>query len=219
LRLDVYQPFFKFIPEISDLVRNFGIMGRFLFLSVFLTAMYSQRISAQHSPEELEFIKEVNLLRSEPARYALHVQTFLQSDTQMRYYKEYRCIADTEVLPLLANLKPLQPLIADDILRQKLNHHSGVDSAHRMIQHARGWLDSRYGMACENLIASKQNDYRNMVIKLLLDREYTGRYHRHNLLREDATHTAVRRLVLGDTSNLLTYRIWWIQEFVSYESP
>jgi hypothetical protein len=58
-----------------------------------------------------------------------------------------------------------------------------------------------------------------MVIKLLLDREYTGRYHRHNLLREDATHTAVRRLVLGDTSNLLTYRIWWIQEFVSYESP
>ncbi len=176
-------------------------------------------LSAQHSSEELAFIEEVNLLRTHPKLYGTFVKQFLQSDTNMRYYREYSCIADTEVLPLLDSLKPLHALIADDNLRKQLNFHSGIDSANRMIQHARGWLDTNYALSCENLIASKQNDYRDMVIKLLLDREYAIRYHRHNLLRADVTHTAVRRLILGDTGYLLSYRIWWIQEFVSYELP
>ena len=176
-------------------------------------------LSAQHNSEELAFIEEVNLLRTHPKLYGTFVKQFLQSDTNMRYYREYRCIADTEVLPMLDSLKPLHALIADENLRQQLNFHSGIDSANRMIQHARGWLDTNYAFSCENLIASKQNDYRDMVIKLLLDREYAIRYHRFNLLRTDVTHTAVRRLILGDTGYLLSYRIWWIQEFVSFESP
>ncbi len=176
-------------------------------------------LSAQHSSEELAFIEEVNLLRTHPKLYGTLVKQFLQSDINMRYYREYRCIADTEVLPMLDSLKPLHALIADENLRQQLNFHSGIDSANRMIQHARGWLDTNYALSCENLIASKQNDYRDMVIKLLLDREYAIRYHRFNLLRTDVTHTAVRRLILGDTGYLLSYRIWWIQEFVSFESP
>jgi hypothetical protein len=185
-------------------------------LFVLLTG--ATRLSAQHSTEERAFIEEVNLLRTHPRLYGSFVKQFL-ADTQMRHYREYRCIADTEVLPLLDSLKPLHALIPSDTLRHQLNFHSGIDSAHRMIQHARGWLDTHYALTCENLIASKQNDYRDMVIKLLLDKEYAIRYHRFNLLRQDVTHTAVRRLVLGDTGYLLSYRIWWIQEFVSYDSP
>jgi hypothetical protein len=94
---------------------------RVVFLIVFFIPVCC---FAQHTPEELAYIKEINLIRTNPKAYIQYVKEYISSPWSAVVERE---IAIKELIPLLDSMKPLPAYKISGELRKEANNHS-VDS-------------------------------------------------------------------------------------------
>ena len=168
--------------------------------------------SQSHSESELEYITEVNLVRTNPRTYAAYVRDYLKS----RFIShEERTVAENELMPILDTLLPMQPLVPSDLIRQSLKKFNGkMDSSKFELGHGDfKWANFHNQKMAENL-GSGEN-IRASVIFLLIDAVAKNRGHRQAILERKYNATAVRRVCLGNEETI-NHRVWWIQEFVEF---
>ena len=163
----------------------------------------------EHSLEELNFIKEVNLARQHPKEYALYVKEYA-----LKWGTPEEKADAPEAIAVLDKMPPLQPLAISNQIRQELENHKGVDTIGRWVNHDWKWLVTSRKSGGENIIMSCKNTYRNMVIRHLIDAGIKDRGHRHNILNQSINCISVRRIVFGDESKPFQCRIWWIEEYL-----
>ena len=83
------------------------------FITILLSLLFLNCFS-QHTAEELAYIKEVNLLRSNPKAYLEYVKNYAKNDPTLLK------IVETELVPLMDTLSPMQSLRASDEARTAL---------------------------------------------------------------------------------------------------
>ena len=170
----------------------------------------------QHSAEELAYINEINLIRTNPKAYIQYVKAYANST---RFAPE-REIAIKELIPLLDSMKPLPALkISEELYKEAIKHP--VDSAKIFIQHdlTFSWLNIPYKDLSENI--SYGTSIRVNVVLLLIDASSSIRGHRTNILSENFTHTSVRKINLGNyncRADLIMGRakVIWLQNFIEF---
>ena len=176
---------------------------------VFVSLVFVSPVFAQHTEPELAYIKEVNLLRTNPKLYADFVRKHITNRLVDSVSKR---IAIMEVIPLLDTMKPLPAYIISDDIRQRLNKFKTIDSINQALTHDISFMDNTYWKQYgQNLVQSPTNYSRPSIIVLLIDVQWKNRGHRKILLNKEFTHFAVRRIVFGD-EKYLGCRIWWIQQ-------
>ena len=180
------------------------------FIPIFLT-IFSSAVSQVHTPQELEFIKETNILRTDPKNYILIVKEYL---------KHYgtpgeKVIAEREVFPLLIRTKPISALKPSEECRSLMMNHGGIDTLTGDIYHDLSWMTNHYYSMAENLVTGSQNAQRMSVIRLLIDEGVPSRGHRISLLNPAYTHTSVRFVKFGKETDTFA-RAWWIQVFFKF---
>ena len=173
---------------------------------------------AQHTKEEKEFIKEINLARTNPKAYIEIIKSLLAQP----YFtaQEEKEIAIKELIPLLDSMKPLPALkISEELYKEAIKHP--VDSAKIFIQHdlTFSWLNIPYKDLSENI--SYGTDIRVNVVLLLIDYSSASRGHRLNILNPNFTHTSVRKINLGNyncRADLIMGRakVIWLQNFIEF---
>jgi uncharacterized protein YkwD len=170
---------------------------------------------AQHTKEEKEFIKEINLARTNPKAYLEIIKSHLAFTSQ-----EEKEIVEKELVPLLNSMKPLPALkISEELYKEAIKHP--VDSAKIFIQHdlTFSWLNIPYKDLSENI--SYGTDIRENVVLLLIDCSSASRGHRLNILNPNFTHTSVRKINLGNyncRADLIMGRakVIWLQNFIEF---
>lgn len=168
---------------------------------------------AQHTKEEKEFIKEINLVRTNPKAYIEIIKSLLAQP----YFtaQEEKEIVEKELIPLLSSMKPLPALKISDKLRNDATKHP-IDSVKKFIQHdlTFSWLSIPYKDLSENI--SYGTSIRVNVVLLLIDASSSIRGHRTNILNENFTHTSVRKIVLGNQKNRFDCKVIWLQNFIEF---
>ena len=183
---------------------------KFFFIVVLLIICSIPLHALVHSKEELNFIKEVNLVREHPKEYITYIKEYVS-----RYGLPGEKIVSLEVIDILGKMQPLQPLKVSNQIRLELEYFNGVDSINKWVNHGNWkWLVSPHINAGENLIMSCTNTYRNMVIRHLIDVNIPSRGHRKNILNANFNTMAVKRIVFGDESKPFQCRIWWVEEYL-----
>ena len=182
---------------------------KLLFAFLLFYTIKIDTLTLAHSFEELNFITEVNLLRTHPKEYVVYVKKYA-----LRWGTPEEKADAPEAIAVLENMQPLQPLVVSNQVRQLLENHRGVDTIGRWVNHDRKWLVTSYKSGGENIIMSCKNTYRNMVIRHLIDAGIKDRGHRHNMLNPSVNSISVRRIVFGDESKPFQCRIWWIEEYL-----
>jgi len=180
-------------------------MKIFLFIILFPLVAFSQI-----TQEELNFIEEVNLVRTNPRLYVSYVKEYVN---QWGLPSEK---ADApEVIAILEKMQPLKPLVASTTIRKEMETHSGIDTVSKWVNHSNWkWLVSPFDTGGENIIMSCKNTYRNMVIRHLIDGGISSRGHRKHILSPIFNTIAVKRIVFGDESRPFRCKIWWIEEYL-----
>lgn len=164
----------------------------------------------QHTKEEKEFIKEINLARTNPKAYLTIIKSHLAFTSQ-----EEKEIVEKELVPLLNSMKPLPALkISEELYKEAIKHP--VDSAKKFIQHdiTFSWLNIPYQNLSENI--SYGTSIRSNVVLLLIDASSSIRGHRNSILNENFTHTSVRKIVLGNQKNRFDCKVIWLQNFIEF---
>jgi hypothetical protein len=183
---------------------------KLIFAILFLYATKIIAQTSEHSPAELNFINEVNLVRTHPKAYAVYVKEYA-----LKWGTPEEKEAAPEAITILDTMKPIQPLNVSNEVRKELENHNGVDSIKRWVNHGNfKWLITPYKSGGENIIMSCTNTYRNMVIRHLIDANIPTRGHRKKILDTEVNAIAVRRIVFGDESKPFQCRIWWIEEYL-----
>ena len=203
----------------------------FLVLTVLVNTSFSQ----VHNSQELTYIDEVNLLRTNPKLYAGFVREFIKAKLIANNLNDTLTlwIAKHELLPLLDTMSPRKALIVNDEVRKLLDLHKGASTLletrsanpnnYVMMLHDFSMIDtiSNYlfnflgkhkvnAVTVAETIGMSPGDFqRKTIISLLIDRNVPDRSHRNRLVANDITHTSVRRVQDGKN-------VWWIQEFFSY---
>ncbi len=197
-----------------------------LFVLSFITSF-----SQVHNAQELIYIEEVNLLRTDPRAYAGFIREFAKAKLISNNKNDTLTlwIINNELLPLLDTLKPRKKLVPDDNVRELLDLHKGALSVLKarsldsvkfvMMMHDFDMVDtvSKHLMSigaisttvAETIGMSPGDFQRRTIISLLIDRNVPNRGHRNRLLDNDVTGTAVKRVQDGKN-------VWWIQEFFSF---
>ena len=183
-----------------------------IFAACYILFVSLSGFSQYHSEVEIEYVKEVNLVRINPKAYAAYVRDYLKS--RFISPEEIR-VADSELIPILDTLLPMQPLVPSDLIRQSLKKFNGkMDSSKFELGHGDfKWANFHNQKMAENL-GSGEN-IRASVIFLLIDAVAKNRGHRQAILERKYNATAVRRVCLGNEETI-NHRVWWIQEFVEF---
>jgi hypothetical protein len=180
---------------------------------IIIALTFSLKNFAQHSEYELQYINEVNLLRTNPKLYADFVRTFISNRAIDSLSKS---IAIKEVIPLLDTMKSLTAYLVSEEIRLRLNEFKGIDSVSKTLFHENNFMEnSDWKHWGQNLVMSPISIPRMGIITLLIDRSFLDRSHRNSLLSTKYTNTAVRRVVFGNENNPFQGRIWWIQQFAN----
>ncbi len=128
---------------------------------------------------ELEMINEINNLRLKPEKYITYVQGYLQKYNATEEAKT----AAGELIAILKNLKPLQPLTLDPAMYNDAKQH-GLSMAQRNV------FDHSSLPYYENLSLGHR-DIRDAIVDLLIDEGIPNRGHRNNLLSDKIKYVAV----------------------------
>lgn len=166
--------------------------------------------------EELKMIDEINAVRSNPAGYIPHIETYIarlrqSGDWAPAIATAYELIDELKLTPSLPTLQPVQCLYqaakkhAEDQVRRGYVGHDGSDGSWPWDRVLRECPQMRDGN--ENLI-SKVTDPREAVIYLLVDDGIEARGHRRALLNGEWRYIGCHQT--GASGNLPHS---WIQVF------
>jgi len=172
------------------------------------------------STQEIEMVKEINLMRSNPAAYIKQVQDYLvnmenEPGWDPSYIADEKRAAE-ELINELRNLGPLSQLsVKEDLYKVAIGHgsdlqkigrvtHTGSDGSNPFDRIKKG-TDLRGGN--ENLVGGMPTA-RGSVITLLVDNGVPGRGHRKTLLNPKWTHSACKKV--GNVGNMPDC---WVQLF------
>lgn len=176
--------------------------------------------SSSMSSGETEMLREVNLMRANPAAYVKHVEEYLKKIDEDTFwdasYKAQEKAAGMELIAELKALGPLSQLKAHDGLYkasqghgkdlQKIGRvqHVGSDGRH---PHERVQQDAKLANGTENIVGGGK-DVRESVIMLLVDSGIPNRGHRKALLDPRWTHGSCHSVgFIGQQNDC------WIQMF------
>jgi uncharacterized protein YkwD len=165
----------------------------------------------QHSAEELAYINEINLIRTNPKAYIQYVKAYANST---RFAPE-REIAIKELIPLLDSMKPLPAYKISEEVRKEANKHL-ADSTKRDMDHDRtySWLKIPCKSIGENITYG--TSIRASILIALIDYSSQSRGHRSNILNPNLTHTSVRKVVLGNSKNRFECATIWLQNVIKF---
>jgi hypothetical protein len=187
---------------------------RVVFLIVFFIPVCC---FAQHTPEELAYIKEINLIRTNPKAYIQYVKEYISSPWSAVVERE---IAIKELIPLLDSMKPLPEYKISGELRKDANNHP-VDSVKVDMYHdgTFSWVKIPNNGVGENITFG--TDIKRSILVALIDGSSSNRGHRKNILNPKITHTSVRKVNLGNTNNrgdllMGKAKVIWLQNFVNF---
>ena len=190
-------------------------MYRYIFL-VFAIFIF-KNITAQHTLEELAYIKEINLIRTNPKAYIQYVIEYISSPWSAVVERE---IAIKELIPLLDSMKPLPEYKISEELRKDANNHP-VDSVKVDMYHddTFSWVKIPNNGVGENITFG--TDIKRSILVALIDGSSSNRGHRKNILNPKITHTSVRKVNLGNTNNrgdllMGKAKVIWLQNFVKF---
>jgi hypothetical protein len=167
---------------------------------------------SQHTAEEIAYIKEINLIRTNPKAYIQYVKEYISSPWSGVVERE---IAIKELIPLLDSMKPLPAYKISEEFRKEANNHS-VDSTKRYVQHDKdfSWVKIPNNGVGENITFG--TDIRRSILVALIDGPSSNRGHRKNILNPTITHTSVRKVVLGNPKNRFECTTNWLQNFIRF---
>lgn len=168
--------------------------------------------------DEMTMINEINLVRSNPAGYIVHIEKYI-SDLQKEgnnasaVASARELIAELYRLPNLSTLQPLECVYQSakknglDQLKRGSPDHQGSDGSmpwDRIIRECPSLKDGN-----ENLVGGVA-DIRTAVITLLVDDGIQSRGHRRTLLQSDWRYVACHKI--GTVGGMPHY---WLQEFAN----
>lgn len=169
-----------------------------IILILFTFKSFSQSI------DEKSMIDEINLVRTNPKLYKTYVED---------YYKKHKILLKftgmpsyvSEAISVLDTIGYKKPMSFDSSLYMALMNHTGIDTnrcvvkhdniSKRIINHSKKF--SYFG---ENIILSANKDLninkspRDCVIEFIVDYKVNSRGHRKNILSDNFTNVAVRKV-------------------------
>lgn len=146
---------------------------------------------------EQQMIDEINYLRTNPARYCIYVEEYLQKHEADDEAKS----AAKELVGILKKLKPLNPLTVNPVMYKDAKQYGLLMAKKNVFEH------STLPYA-ENLSLGHKN-IRDAIVDLLIDDGIPNRGHRNNLLNENIRHVAVYEL----PGKIQDIRYCYIQQF------
>ena len=165
--------------------------------------------------EEIDMVREINLMRQNPARYVQYIReyiTHLQKNGDMGAVQTANeLIAELEKTPVLSTLQPLQCVYiaakkhGEDQKSRGNTDHTGSDGSmpwDRVLRECPNLKDGN-----ENLVGGP-SDIRRAVILLLVDDGIDTRGHRRTLLNPEWQYVACYKMgLVGTMPNC------WVQNF------
>lgn len=172
---------------------------------------------------ELEMVKEINAVRTDPKGYTKHIQWYIDNHA----FNAAEKATGTALIAELNKLAPRKALKAEDCLLiaardHAINQAPTGDLSHTDTNGKNPW--DRVLASCskmkdgnENLegsassVANYANNARKANCNLLIDHGVQGYGHRYNILDPKWTHVAA--FTYKDTEGTSYYRHRWIQKF------
>jgi len=131
---------------------------------------------------EQQMIDEINNLRTNPGRYCIYVEEYLQKHDADEEVKQ----AAKELVGVLKKLKPLNPLTINPIMYNDAKQYGLLMSKKNIFEHS--------SLPYAENLSLGYKDIRDAIVDLLIDEGVPGRGHRNNLLSEKIKHVAVYEL-------------------------
>jgi LysM repeat protein len=168
------------------------------------------------SSEEMDMVKEINLMRNNPAGYVTYIKEYIahlkqNGDMGSSIQTSYELIDELEKTPKLSTLQPLQCVYiaakkhGEDQKRMGDTNHTGSDGSMPWDRILRECPDLKDGN--ENLVGGP-SDIRRAVILLLVDDGIDSRGHRKTLLNPEWQYVACYKMgTVGSMPNC------WVQKF------
>jgi uncharacterized protein YkwD len=166
--------------------------------------------------EELDMVKEINLVRGNPSGYIPYIQEYIENlkktgDMGNSIETAQELIAELKKTKTLSTLQPLQCVYnaakkhGEDQKRRGDTDHQGSDGSYPWDRVKRECPDLQDGN--ENLVGGPAN-IRRAVILLLVDAGIEGRGHRKTMLNPDWQYVACYKMgTVGSMPNC------WVQNF------
>jgi uncharacterized protein YkwD len=166
--------------------------------------------------EELDMVKEINLVRGNPSGYVPYIQEYIEQlkktgDMGNSIATAQELIAELKKTKTLSTLQPLQCVYTaakkhgEDQKRRGDTDHQGSDGSYPWDRVKRECPDLQDGN--ENLVGGPAN-VRRAVILLLVDAGIEGRGHRKTMLNPDWQYVACYKMgTVGSMPNC------WVQKF------
>ncbi len=169
---------------------------------------------AQMIASELSQIEELNLMRTQPKVYAeilrKHAQNKVLDTTSV-------WILHNELIPLFDTMKPLQPLIPCEELRNAAMHFKGFDTISGSIWHDMDYysLVDNHGGG-QNISVGLRPNPRAQIINLMVDVCVSDRGHRFTFLNPYYTHVSVRIIkIWGKEGSLFGSAYGYVYDLIS----
>lgn len=131
---------------------------------------------------EQEMINEINLLRTNPARYCTYVEEYLQKHDADEEVKQ----AAKELVGILKKLKSLNPLTINPVMYNDARQHGLLMAKKNVFEHS--------SLPYAENLSLGYKDIRDAIVDLLIDEGIPDRGHRKNLLSEKIKHVAIYEL-------------------------
>lgn len=166
--------------------------------------------------EELDMVKEINLMRSSPADYVVFVQEFINDLNKNGSYGNAIATAK-ELMSILKRTAPLSQLEPLECLYNSAKKHAEDQKPKGDIDHQGSdgsWPWDRVLAACPSLTDGNENIIggpaviRRAVLVLLVDDGIESRGHRKNLLDPEWKYIACYKI--GQVGAMPNF---WLQEF------
>jgi uncharacterized protein YkwD len=168
------------------------------------------------SSEEMDMVREINLMRQNPAGYVQYIKEYIahlkqSGDMGSSIQTAHELIDELEKTPKLSTLQPLQCVYTaakkhgEDQKRRGDTDHTGSDGSMPWDRILRECPDLKDGN--ENLVGGP-SDIRRAVILLLVDDGIDSRGHRKTLLNPEWQYVACYKMgLVGSMPNC------WVQNF------
>lgn len=131
---------------------------------------------------EQQMIDEINNLRTNPGRYCTYVEEYLQKHDADEDVK----LAAKELVGILKNLKPLNPLAINPVMYNDAKQYGLLMAKKNVFEHS--------SLPYAENLSLGYKDIRDAIVDLLIDEGVPDRGHRKNLLSEKMKHVAVYEL-------------------------
>jgi uncharacterized protein YkwD len=173
-------------------------------------------VATSMNAEELDMVKEINLVRGNPSGYIPYIQEYIDhlkktGDMGNSIETAQELIAELKKTKILSTLQPLQCVYTaakkhgEDQKRRGETDHQGSDGSYPWDRVKRECPDLQDGN--ENLVGGPAN-IRRAVILLLVDAGIEGRGHRKTMLNPDWQYVACYKMgTVGSMPNC------WVQKF------